>query len=122
MLRVLDYSKVCAGACPEIYDADDKNTGWDRSYELGCSICYSAPGMEGFLWPSLRQAVDNCKDRQMWWAVGNWRPSKELHDSFRGVGEERYGKDGEVRGYWSSYVTGNKWSIREKMEEEWLWI
>ncbi|KAF2686377.1 hypothetical protein K458DRAFT_476867 [Lentithecium fluviatile CBS 122367] len=30
--------------------------------------------------------------RQIWWKVGNWRPSPEIHDLFREIGREKYGE------------------------------
>jgi hypothetical protein len=64
------------------------------SEDLARGLVYCAPGqVEAFeTTPGGRKT---CVDRNIWWEVGPWRPTSELHNLFRRIGEQRYEHDME---------------------------
>jgi hypothetical protein len=58
---------------------------------LAWGLAYYAPN-EGRPF-DINRGENNSKSRQLWWKVGEWRPSKELHDSFQRIGRREHGED-----------------------------
>jgi hypothetical protein len=46
----------------------------------------------------------NSQSRQLWWKVGEWRPSEELHHSFQQIGHREHGED--MKEYWDDEEFG----------------
>jgi hypothetical protein len=56
----------------------------------------------------------DCKARQIWWKVGDWRPSIGLHSTFQQIGFHKYGE--ELKEYWDDDEFGNGLVSRDYFE------
>lgn len=78
---------------------------------LAWGIAYVAPGGLAF-----DVGQDNSPYRQLWWRVGQWRPSKELHELFQEIGEAQDSSALKVSWTDSQYGDGlvaREWFSRE---------
>ncbi|PSN75520.1 hypothetical protein BS50DRAFT_644411 [Corynespora cassiicola Philippines] len=57
----------------------------ERSY-LTWGIAYTRPGMKAFI---TLPGENFSEHRHLWWLVGEWRPTPELHQSFQKIGERQ---------------------------------
>ncbi|KAH7079797.1 hypothetical protein FB567DRAFT_129202 [Paraphoma chrysanthemicola] len=83
-------------------DGDDELGPMLRYYEpphqfyenhIAWGIAYETPGLPwGFSFSTKIEDRD-CKARRIWWRVGEWRPSKQLHAAFQQIGCHRLGED-----------------------------
>lgn len=80
---------------------------------LAWGITYVAPGGLAF-----DGGENDSSTRQLWWRVGQWRPSEELHQLFQKIGGAQHGN--QPIEYWSDSGYGNglvaqEWFSRESV-------
>lgn len=83
---------------------------------LAWGMVYAAPGTRSFADHKSR-----CSDvRQIWWHVADWRPGRDLHQTFKEIGQDVHGPGLEE--YWETErESGVKVGRDEFLEhEEWL--
>lgn len=73
---------------------------------LAWGIAYLAPGGLAF-----DMGQDNSPFRQLWWRVGQWRPSKELHELFQKIGEAQ--ASSALQEFWTDSQYGDGLVARE---------
>ncbi|KAF3041659.1 hypothetical protein E8E12_001666 [Didymella heteroderae] len=73
---------------------------------LAWGIAYVAPGGLAF-----DMGQDNSPSRQLWWRVGQWRPSKELHELFQKIGEAQ--ASNALKEFWTDSQYGDGLVARE---------
>jgi hypothetical protein len=84
------------------FDYYDPPTRFDCNHATW-GLAYGAVGTRFAL--STNPGERYCDTRQIWWQVGDWRPSAELHDLFRQIGGH---KDSEAtREHWMSDQVGD---------------
>lgn len=94
------------------YDFDDKSIAHDPIGELAWGISYAKPRTQAFT-----EAIgeDYASFRQMWWYVGEWRPTPKLLGLFRQIGRKEHG--GKVSMYWGDPVTSPGLVQRDVFDE-----
>jgi len=82
----VDFDRAAIALCPE------EGLAW--------GIAYIAPGELAF-----DGGESDSSSRQLWWRVGQWRPSEELNQLFQKIGEVQHGS--QLMEYWSDSHYGN---------------
>jgi hypothetical protein len=98
---------------PEEEDLDCAAIALYPDESLAWGITYVAPGGLAF-----DGGENDSSARQLWWRVGQWRPSKELHQLFQMIGKAQHGH--QLMEYWSDSEYGNglvaqEWFSRESV-------
>jgi hypothetical protein len=72
-------------------DSEESSDG-----KLAWGLAYTVPGTPHKLYSS--EGTEGSHARQIWWSVGNWRPSPQLARSVREIGKDQHGD--QVLEYW----------------------
>jgi hypothetical protein len=76
-------------------------------------IAFAAPGEEAF---NFAPGESGIPKRQLWWAVGDWRPENKLRALFQGIG----GHETELMEYWEFEDYGSGLVERVVFDESWF--
>ncbi|KAF2870073.1 hypothetical protein BDV95DRAFT_629382 [Massariosphaeria phaeospora] len=66
----------------EFFQSPRRRSGWGVMYDRSGNY----PAL------TLTSRDPNCKARELWWKVGKWRPSPQLHDLFQNIGRREHGE------------------------------
>ena len=72
----------------------------ENYHQLAWGITYLAPGGG----PAFDGGENDSSSRQLWWRVGRWHPSEELHGLFQRIGEAQHGD--QLIEYWTDSYYG----------------
>ena len=95
------------GPAFDYFEPPDK---FEPDYSAWGFAYYAPRAGEPFATPGER----DCEDRQIWWRVGDWRPSGELHHLFQQIGGQEHGEG--LKEYWHDDEYGEGLVSRDYFE------
>jgi len=87
---------------------------------IAWGLAYNAPRLPLHDTFSTTPGEANCKERQIWWKIAEWRPDAELHGLFQKIGFEKHGES--LKEYWNDDKWGQelvpRWEFQDYTPEE----